>query len=81
VAANLGIKILTVYAFSTENWSRSAEEVESLMKLFEMYLRSQKDHMVASGVKLDVIGDIDKLPRLLGRLCVMSEQQQLVVLE
>jgi undecaprenyl diphosphate synthase len=61
-AANIGIKVLTVYAFSTENWSRGAEEVHSLMKLFEMYLRSQKDHMVASGVKLDVIGDIDRLP-------------------
>ncbi len=61
-AANLGVKVLTVYAFSTENWARSEEEVESLMKLFEMYLRSQKDHMVASGVKLDVIGDIDRLP-------------------
>ena len=61
-AASLGIKVLTVYAFSTENWGRHPEEVDSLMKLFEMYLRSQKDHMVASGVKLDVIGDVEKIP-------------------
>jgi undecaprenyl diphosphate synthase len=61
-AAALGIKVLTVYAFSTENWNRNSEEIDALMKLFEMYLRSQKDHMLASGVKLDVIGDVEKLP-------------------
>ncbi len=61
-AASLGVKVLTVYAFSTENWGRHPAEVDSLMTLFEMYLRSQKDHMVVSGVKLDVIGDINKLP-------------------
>lgn len=61
-AANLGVKVLTVYAFSTENWNRNSEEVEDLMKLFEMYLRSQKKHMVDSGVRLDAIGDLEKLP-------------------
>ncbi len=61
-AANLGVKVLTVYAFSTENWNRDSEEVEDLMKLFQMYLCSQKKHMVESGVRLDAIGDIEKLP-------------------
>ena len=61
-AASLGVKVLTVYAFSTENWNRESEEVGDLMKLFEMYLRSQKNHMVESGVRLDAIGDIERLP-------------------
>ncbi len=54
----LGIKYLTVYAFSTENWKRSKEEIEGLMKLFRNYLKkcikiSEKNHM-----RVKVIGDI-----------------------
>ena len=40
VAKELGVKYLTVYAFSTENWKRSREEVEGLMKLFRNYLKN-----------------------------------------
>lgn len=61
-ASNLGIKILTVYAFSTENWLRNPSEVEYLMQLFENYLIQQKDSMIQEGVKLDAIGDLSKLP-------------------
>ena len=55
---DLGVKYLTVYAFSTENWKRSREEVEALMKLFRGYLKkcikiSKKNHM-----KMKVIGDV-----------------------
>mgnify|MGYP000523772153 FL=1 len=58
VAKELGVKYLTVYAFSTENWKRSREEVEALMKLFRSYLKkcikiSQKNNM-----RVKVIGDI-----------------------
>lgn len=57
VAKELGVKYLTVYAFSTENWKRSREEVEGLMKLFRNYLKkcikiSQKNNM-----RVRVIGD------------------------
>lgn len=57
VAKELGVKYLTVYAFSTENWKRSREEVEGLMRLFRNYLKkcikiSQKNHM-----RVRVIGD------------------------
>ena len=57
-AYNMGIKYLTVYAFSTENWKRSKEEVDGLMKLFRNYLKkcikiSQKNNM-----RVKVIGDI-----------------------
>lgn len=58
VAKELGVKYLTVYAFSTENWKRSKEEVDGLMKLFQNYLKkcikiSQKNNM-----RVKVIGDI-----------------------
>lgn len=58
LAKELGVKYLTVYAFSTENWKRSKEEVDGLMKLFRNYLKkcikiSQKNNM-----RVKVIGDI-----------------------
>ena len=61
VAKELGVKYLTVYAFSTENWKRSKEEVDGLMKLFRNYLKkcikiSQKNNM-----RVKVIGDITAL--------------------
>lgn len=62
VASNLGVKVLTVFAFSTENWTRSLEEIEGLMHLFKMYLIGQRDRMIAEGVRLDAIGNLDKLP-------------------
>jgi len=61
-AANLGVKVLTVYAFSTENWNRDSAEVESLMHLFKMYLRGQKERMIAEGIRLCAIGDLKRLP-------------------
>lgn len=61
-ASALGIKVLTVYAFSTENWNRSNEEVTALMDLFKLYLENQRDQMVLEGVKLDSIGDVRRFP-------------------
>lgn len=61
-ASNLGVKVLTVYAFSTENWKRSPDEVDSLLNLFKMYLSGQKEKMAKEGVHLDAIGDLAKLP-------------------
>jgi len=61
-ASNLGIKVLTVFAFSTENWTRPLEEVDGLMELFKMYLIGQRNRMVDEGVRLDVIGNLSKLP-------------------
>jgi undecaprenyl diphosphate synthase len=67
-ASNLGVKVLTVYAFSTENWLRNPSEVEYLMQLFENYLIQQKDSMIQEGVKLDAIGDLSKLPERLQKV-------------
>jgi undecaprenyl diphosphate synthase len=61
-ATDLGIKILTVYAFSTENWLRQKAEVSYLMQLFENYLLEQKETMIQEGIKLDAIGDLSLLP-------------------
>jgi len=60
-AASLGVKVLTVFAFSTENWKRPDEEVDSLMRLFQMYLSGNKDRMVREGVRLATIGDLRRL--------------------
>ena len=62
-AAQMGIKTLTVYSFSTENRSRAAAEVESLMEIFEFYLHQKRASMVEEGVHLDAIGDLTGLPQ------------------
>jgi len=62
-AAALGVKVLTVFAFSTENWKRPSDEVDSLMHLFQMYLNgNNKDRMIREGVRLATIGDLRRLP-------------------
>lgn len=77
-ASDLGVKVLTVYAFSTENWLRNKEEVDYLMKLFETYLINQKQSMVDMGVKLDAIGDVSRLPpKLLKVLLEVKEATSL----
>lgn len=61
-ASELGIKVLTVYAFSFENWLRSKEEVEAIMHLFKTYLEKERENMIAEGVKLSSIGDLSAMP-------------------
>jgi undecaprenyl diphosphate synthase len=62
-ASELGVRTLTAFAFSTENWMRSEEEIESLMHLFELYLVQQGPSMKEEGVRLRTIGDLSKLPQ------------------
>ncbi|KAI3874021.1 hypothetical protein MKX03_029171 [Papaver bracteatum] len=62
-----GIKVLTVFAFSTENWNRSKVEVAILMLLFENMLNKNLEKFMREGVRLSVIGDSTKLPRSLQR--------------
>lgn len=57
VAANLGVKYLTLYAFSTENWNRDSEEVESLMDLLRQYLKSDLEEVQENGVRIRFIGE------------------------
>jgi undecaprenyl diphosphate synthase len=64
-APDLGIVILTVYAFSSDNWRRPQPEVSALMKMFHTYLRREQAKCVEKGVRVSVIGRRDRLPRLL----------------
>jgi undecaprenyl diphosphate synthase len=56
--AKLGVQYLTLFAFSTENWRRPAEEVGALMGLFVQYLEKEMGTLAAAGVRLKVIGDV-----------------------
>jgi len=58
----LGVRYLTVYAFSTENWSRPKEEVDELMKLLLEYLRNAEKELAGKNVRIRVIGDKKRLP-------------------
>ncbi|OUL23301.1 isoprenyl transferase [Nostoc sp. RF31YmG] len=60
-----GIKALTAYAFSTENWRRPVEEVDFLMLLFERLLRRELAQMHHEGVRISFIGDLSALPQSL----------------
>jgi len=60
-APDLGINVLTLYAFSSENWRRPAEEVTDLMGLLRQFLRSEIDELHANGVRLRFIGDLTRL--------------------
>ncbi len=62
-AAQIGVKYLTLYAFSTENWNRPAEEVNALMDLFVEAVHNYMDKMMANDIRLAVIGDVDRLPQ------------------
>jgi undecaprenyl diphosphate synthase len=57
-SAKLGVKYLTLFAFSTENWSRPADEVSTLMGLFVQYLEKEMAALAAADVRLKVIGDV-----------------------
>jgi undecaprenyl diphosphate synthase len=61
-ARDLGVKMLTLYAFSIENWKRPPEEVEALMGLLEFYLKKELQTFVRDRVRLRTIGRTDELP-------------------
>ena len=62
-ANDLGIKVLTLYAFSLENWQRPTLEVKTLMRLLGLYLERELADMIAKGLVFKMIGDIWKLPK------------------
>ncbi len=62
-ARDLGVEVLTLYAFSTENWRRPADEVGGLMGLLKTYLLKELAKMLKNSIRLTCIGDIAKLPR------------------
>jgi undecaprenyl diphosphate synthase len=62
-ARRLGVGALTLYAFSSQNWSRPAEEVAALMDLLREYLESEREEILENNIRLNAIGEVDKLPR------------------
>ena len=67
-APDLGIRWLTIYAFSTENWKRSTEEVLGLMSIFSRYIQREADRLAAESVRMRFIGDRSRLDPKLQRL-------------
>ena len=63
--ANRGVKYLTLFAFSTENWSRPEEEVSTLMSLFLQYLEKELKNLSQAGVRFQVIGDVTGFAQVL----------------
>nr|WP_231702652.1 isoprenyl transferase [Desulfocucumis palustris] len=63
VSAELGLQVLTVYAFSTENWKRPQEEVDILMDLLVEYLHKEIDELCGNNIRVRAIGKIGDLPR------------------
>jgi undecaprenyl diphosphate synthase len=61
-ASNMGLRYLTLYAFSTENWKRSEGEVSFLMKLMDRYLKNELSLFLENNVRFETIGDLSKLP-------------------
>jgi undecaprenyl diphosphate synthase len=62
VCGEIGVRYLTIYAFSTENWNRPQTEVSILMKLLVTSLRGEIDNLISNGVRITTIGDTGKLP-------------------
>lgn len=61
--AEVGVKYVTFYAFSTENWKRPADEVKFLMGMLDTYLKQERKTIMKNNIRFNVIGDIVKLPR------------------
>ncbi|MEP0821422.1 MAG: isoprenyl transferase [Ignavibacterium sp.] len=83
--AQLGVKYLTLYAFSTENWNRPKEEVSLLMRLLLKALRDERDRLHQNEVQLKAIGDIAKLPQdvqdeLLDAITMMEKNSGLTLI-
>lgn len=75
--AKLGVKFLTLYAFSTENWSRPKLEIEFLMKLLEKYLSNELSVYLENNVRFQAIGDLSKFSASLQkRINKLKRKQQ-----
>ena len=74
-AAEQGVAVLTLFAFSADNWRRPPAEVTWLMRLFGEYLRSEIDRCVANSVRMEIIGRRDRIGARLRRLIEAAEQE------
>ena len=74
-AGDLDIGVLTLYAFSSDNWKRPPREVAGLMRLFRSYLASETARCVQNGVRMIAVGRRDRLPRVLLRAIEDAEHE------
>ena len=74
----LGVKYLTVYAFSTENWKRSPEEVSGIMKLMGKYLTEVLQDMEKNRIRIRMFGDLTRLSPQLQQLCQQAQERSSV---
>lgn len=72
---DIGIKVLTVYAFSTENWKRPVREVKSLMQLMEQTFSDDLDELIANGVRIKILGDVTSVSPRQQRICQTAEER------
>ena len=72
--AKIGIKYLTLYAFSTENWKRPKLEVEYLMKLLEKYLKEELEVYLENNIRFRVIGDLSKFSKSLQNRILKTQE-------
>ncbi|MCR5618262.1 MAG: isoprenyl transferase [Clostridiales bacterium] len=72
---NYGVKYLTVYAFSTENWSRPDDEVNTLMDLFVEFWEKYDPELEQEGIRVRFTGDIDALPERIKEVCRKGEER------
>ncbi len=61
-ASDMGVKYLTLYAFSTENWNRPQQEVDALLNLISFALERETPGLIENNAKLEIIGDINRMP-------------------
>ena len=76
---NQGISTVTLYAFSTENWSRPVFEVKALMKLFHYYLKRKLTMLYQENVKVVIIGDIGPFPKVIRSYIKNLEEDVLMI--
>ncbi|MCR1898116.1 isoprenyl transferase [Irregularibacter muris] len=83
-SSDIGIEVLTLYAFSTENWKRPKNEVDALMNLLVEYLNKEVDELHRNNIKINAIGEIDTLPEkskkaILDAMTLTGENTGLIV--
>ncbi len=72
---SLGIKYLTLYTFSTENWKRPQEEISMLMRLMVRSLKNETDELNSNNVRITTIGDFSSLPNIVQKELVQAKEK------
>lgn len=74
-AARIGIKVLTLYAFSTENWKRPKNEIDLLMRLLKIFLAKEISRLKKNNIRFECIGRLDKLPESVLKIIYRAKEE------